>query len=129
MDYLDDLITQMHEKFGIAHKGAPRYLSGKEKSFRITCLREEIDEYEVASTMTDELDALTDLLVFTVGSFHRHGYPIRKAFEAVMAANMGKEIAGEASRSERDFSIDLVKPDGWTGPEETLAALLDERNG
>lgn len=123
-DYLHHGAKSLHAKFGIAYDGPPRHLDADEKQFRLACLIEEAVEYRDAESMVDELDALIDLLVFTAGTLERHGFPIREAFNAVMWANNQKELAGAASASKRDFAIDLVKPDGWTGPEQNLAALL-----
>ena len=124
-DYLHAAVKRMHGKFGLDYSGPPRPLTHEEKTFRVGCLREEISEYQTAGSLVDELDALVDLLVFTVGTLERQGLPVREAFEIVMAANSRKEVAGEADRSKRHFAIDLVKPEGWMAPEPQLQSLLD----
>jgi predicted HAD superfamily Cof-like phosphohydrolase len=112
-----EMVHAMHTKFGINYKGAPRKLDPEEKAFRVTCLEEEVAEYEEAETLEDELDAIIDLMVFAFGTLERQGFPFIAPFREVMMANLRKELAGRASKSKRDFSIDLVKPDGWTAPE------------
>ncbi len=112
-----EMVKAMHEKFGIDYKGKPRHLTLEEKAFRIVCLREEINEYEQAKTLEDELDALIDLNVFLLGTLERHGFPHRRPFMEVMAANLKKKLAKACHIvSKRSFDIDLVKPDGWEAP-------------
>lgn len=108
-----ELVKKMHEKFGIDYAGEPRHLDPEEKAFRVKCLKEEINEYESAVSRSDELDALIDLMVFALGSLERHGYPFLAPFREGMYANLKKELAGEASKSKRNFAIDLIKPEGW----------------
>ena len=110
-------VTDMHRKFGICYEGAPRHLSVEERRFRETCMQEELDEYYLAQTLEDQFDALLDLLVFTIGTMQRQGFPIAAGFDRVMDANMKKQLANSASASKRNFEIDLVKPIGWKAPD------------
>lgn len=119
-------VKKMHDKFGLANNNGPTSLTSEEKAFRIVALREEITEYEDTDELVDEYDALIDLMVFTVGTFERQGFPLQLGFEAVMKRNMMKELAGSNENSKRGFKRDLVKPIGWTGPEGELLDILDE---
>ena len=110
-------VEAMHAKFGIKYTGAPRALSVEERAFREVCLAEELAEYHNATTLEDQFDALLDLLVFTLGTIQRQGFPLESGFNRVMAANMQKELATTALASKRNFQIDLVKPIGWTAPD------------
>lgn len=87
-------------------------------------LREDINTYE---SLAEQLDALVDLSVFTLGTAERQSFPFNKAWERVMEANMNKELAGESSNSKRGFSADLVKSEGWTPPD--IYGLLTKRKG
>jgi predicted HAD superfamily Cof-like phosphohydrolase len=109
-------VGAMAGKFGLNYYGPPRHLSKDEKDFRIVCLQEELDEYIAATTKADEFDALLDLLVFTVGTMLRQGFPILPGFQRVMAANMLKQPAMVRTASKRDFELDLIKPQGWKSP-------------
>lgn len=120
------LVKAMHEKFGLQNDGKPDHLSEEEKKFRIVAMREELTEYENSTELVDEYDALIDLLVFTIGTFERHGFPLQNGFEIVMQKNMQKELAGSSEKSKRGFSRDLVKPEGWTAPEQELQELLNK---
>lgn len=68
---------------------------------------------------------MIDLLVFTVGTFERQGLPLQEGFDAVMQCNMKKNLAGSDENSKRGFKRDLVKPQGWVGPESQLQEILN----
>jgi predicted HAD superfamily Cof-like phosphohydrolase len=118
------LLKTMHRKFGLENTSGPTQLTTEEKQFRIAALREEIQEYEDANDLVKQYDALLDLLVFAVGTLERQGFPLLEGFEAVMEANMAKEL-GQNGNKRGGFKRDLVKPVGWTGPEPKLAAILN----
>jgi len=118
------LVKAMHQKFDLSDAITPTHLSTEEKTFRITAMQEELNEYESATTLVDEYDALLDLIVFAVGTLERQGFPFREGFEIVMKANMAKEL-GSNGEKRGGFKRDLVKPDGWVGPEFELRILLD----
>ncbi len=115
----------MHSKFGLDYLGAPRHLGMSEEQFRSVCLHEELREFDDAVTKADKFDALLDLMVFTIGTMLRMGFPVDAGFQRVMAANMQKQVAMTASASKRDFELDLVKPADWTAPD--LRDLVGER--
>lgn len=130
----DPLITKINEaynKYGLAYNGPPRHLQQDEKMYRISCLREEIEEYNEADTLTDQYDALIDLLVFTVGSLYRHGFPLQEGFNTVMECNLQKVPGNNPHKADKDRAeykgVDLVKPTGWQGPEDQLTQILVER--
>ena len=118
-------VMDMHTKFGLDYLGAPRHLSMSEEQFRSVCLHEELREFDDAVTKADKFDALLDLMVFTIGTMLRMGFPVDAGFQRVMAANMQKQVAMTASASKRDFELDLVKPADWVAP--TLHDLVGER--
>jgi predicted HAD superfamily Cof-like phosphohydrolase len=132
MNNLESKINEAYVKYGLAYDGPPRHLSSEEKMYRISCMREEIEEYNEAWSMTDQYDALIDLLVFTVGSLYRHGFPVQEGFDAVMACNLQKVPGNNPHKKDKDRAeykgIDLVKPAGWLGPEDKLIQILVERS-
>ena len=111
------LIEEMHEKFELQPEVVE--FTPSEKQFRIIAMREEISEYEVATTKADELDALVDLIVFALGTVYRQGFMnvFAEAFGRVMRANLKKKIGSHKKRG--SFERDLVKPEGWTAPDLT----------
>lgn len=122
---MEELIRAMHEKFKLEYDGPPRHLDPEERTFRITAMQEELDEYKSAGRLVDQYDALLDLLVFTLGTLYRQGFPTSPGFQAVMRANMNKKLGSNGAKR-GGFKRDLVKPEGWIGPETSLTAILNE---
>ncbi len=102
-------VRAMHHKFNIVNLP----FSKEEKQFRIAAMQEELNEYIEATEPADELDALVDLLVFTLGTVDRQGWShvLDEAFRRVMHSNMTKEIGKNQKRG--NFQLDLVKPEGF----------------
>lgn len=110
----------MHEKFGISGiklKEHPQSLSEEEREFRIVCLNEEVQEFEDAVTLEEEIDAMIDLTVFALGTLERMGVHFQPHWNEVRRANMAKELCQSASESKRNFAIDLKKPKDWVAPD------------
>lgn len=109
-------VKGMHTQFGITNEDLPTF-SQEEKTFRITAMLEEIEEYAYAETIDDELDAIIDLIVFALGTLERQGLlPIaEKSFNRVMVANCNKKLGPNTKRG--SFALDLVKPERWTAPQ------------
>lgn len=109
-------VAAMHRHFEMEGPNTPQPLPPEEKEFRLACMREEIDEYEDAETMEDELDALIDLCVFALGAANKHGFHrFAEGFQRVIKANM-KKVAekGAIERGGKQHGqIDLRKPEGW----------------
>lgn len=106
------LIKEMHAKFNI--NDGQVVFTEREKKFRIAALREEIDEYEEAEVLEDELDALVDLSVFLFGTVERMGFAdvFDEAYLRVMESNMQKILGPNNKRG--SFSLDLQKPADFT---------------
>lgn len=122
----DNILMQqlkaMHNHFELEKVESPRELGNEESTFREVAMQEELDEYIHASDLVSKYDALLDLLVFTVGTMERHGFPLQPGFDEVMRCNMAKQVGQNAKRG--GFKNDLVKPAGWTGPEQKLQTIL-----
>ena len=116
--FIED-IEEFHDKFNHTYQDYTRPLTRNEKAFRITCLREEIREYEESENLEEELDALVDLVYFALGTAYRHGFDFKEAWKRVHAANMRKIRAGTASESKRGSNLDIIKPKNWKKPDLT----------
>ncbi len=82
-----------------------------------TELREAIE----ANDLTEQLDALIDILVVTIGAIHSAGFDGEGAWNEVMRTNFAKiDPATSKVRKREDGKV--LKPEGWTAPE--LAPFL-----
>ena len=88
-------------------------------------IKEEIQELEDSRTRTDDLDALIDILVVTIGAIHSAGFDGEAAWQEVMRSNFAKidPVSGKIRKRE-DGKI--LKPDGWTPPDLAPFAKLPE---
>lgn len=82
-------------------------------------IREETDELEEAiqdNDKVEQLDALVDILVVTVGAIRAAGWDGEAAWEEVMNTNFAKIDATTGKVRKRDDGK-VLKPEGWKAPE------------
>ena len=126
-DLIED-VEEFHKKYGLEYKDPiSRHLSPEEKEFRIRCLNEEIREYMEATTLTEELDAILDLVYFAIGTAYRHGFSFYDGWKEVHRSNMSKIRATKREDSKREFELDVIKPEGWEPPNLKEAVENEEK--
>jgi predicted HAD superfamily Cof-like phosphohydrolase len=89
-----------------------------EKQYELYCnlISEEFNELIASNTKQDDLDALIDILVVTVGALHSLGVDAEGAWNEVMRTNFAKiDSATGKVRKREDGKV--LKPEGWTPPE------------
>ena len=87
---------------------------------------EESKELDVALANNDrveQLDALIDILVVTIGAIHSGGFDAEGAWKEVMRTNFAK-IDSETGKVRKREDGKVLKPVGWTPPE--LAQFIKE---
>lgn len=105
-------------------------LSDAELDISVRCLTEEVNEFEDAHNNGDiigAIDGAVDLLYFGIGVLYKLGLTdedIGAVCSAVHSANMEKK-KGVNERRGDGTAADAVKPEGWVGPEERIAGILD----
>ena len=90
--------------------------------FRLNFLKEELRELEESVIEADAegvVDALIDLCVVAIGTLDLYGVDSEKAWDEVHRANMAKKVGIKASRPNPLGLPDLIKPEGWTGPDHS----------
>ena len=127
-DWVDD-INKMHAKFGV-HDWLANQLEdpsdeGREKlkkflDFRLRFLDEELNETKAAAMLDynakEVVDGLIDLCVVAIGTLDAFGVDAHKAWDEVLRANMDKEPGVKPTRPNPLGLPDLIKPEGWKGP-------------
>ena len=112
-------VKDFHEKFGVPMHSTPTILDTETFNFRYKFMKEELDEF-VASYIDGDLegmaDALIDLVYVAQGTALMMGLPWSPLWEEVQRANMNKVRATDASQSKRGSALDVIKPEGWVGP-------------
>ena len=82
---------------------------------------EEVKELYVALENNDrveQLDALIDILVVTIGAIHSAGFDAEGAWKEVMSTNFAK-IDKETGMVRKREDGKILKPTGWTAPNLT----------
>lgn len=118
-------ISDMHRKFGV-NKRVAELISENPKSlieflrFRLDFLQEEIDETRdkglLARNPEEIVDGLVDLVVVAIGTADAFSIDFNEAWNRVHNANMAKEPGIKPERPNPHGFPDLIKPDGWVGP-------------
>ena len=87
----------------------------------LNLIDEEHDELKQAiaeDDMTEQLDALIDILVVTIGAIHSAGFDGEGAWKEVMSTNFAK-IDRETGKVRKREDGKVLKPVGWKAPELT----------
>ena len=77
---------------------------------------QELKEAVDADDLTEQLDALIDILVVTIGAIHSAGFDAEGAWKEVMKTNFAK-IDRETGKVRKREDGKVLKPVGWVPPE------------
>ena len=75
----------------------------------------ELHQAVLANDEVEQLDALIDILVVTIGAIHSAGFDSEAAWKEVMATNFAK-IDRETGKVRKREDGKVLKPQGWTAP-------------
>jgi predicted HAD superfamily Cof-like phosphohydrolase len=109
------------EKFMRACDQTVNEVNYQQKMLYVRLIEEEFNELKTANSEIDELDALIDILVVTVGAIHSMGADGEGAWKEVMRTNFAK-IDKETGKVRKREDGKVLKPIGWQPPE--LAPFL-----
>lgn len=76
----------------------------------------EFDQALLDNDRVEQLDALIDILVVTIGALHSGGFDAEEAWKEVMRTNFAK-IDHETSKVRKREDGKVLKPLGWTAPD------------
>jgi predicted HAD superfamily Cof-like phosphohydrolase len=82
----------------------------------ITEEHQELLEATLAEDQVEQLDALIDILVVTIGAIHSMGADAEGAWKEVMTTNFAK-IDHDTGRVRKREDGKVLKPVGWKAPE------------
>ena len=107
------------EKFMRACDQSVEDLNADQFYLYVNLIKEEVEELAVALSNDDRLetlDALTDILVVTIGAIHSMVADAEGAWKEVMATNFAK-IDRETGKVRKREDGKVLKPVGWVSPE------------
>jgi len=114
-------MNYMHAHYGVhaAMKKLTKEQLQEFLKFRFRFLQEELNEGNKAideGHAEEIVDSLIDLVVVAVGTLDLLDVDFDRAWDEVLKANMNKEVGIKASRPNPLGLPDLIKPEGWVGP-------------
>jgi predicted HAD superfamily Cof-like phosphohydrolase len=84
----------------------------------------ELHQAVLANDEVEQLDALIDILVVTIGAIHSAGFDAESAWKEVMSTNFAK-IDKKTGKVIKREDGKVLKPDGWTPP--NLKPFLEKK--
>jgi len=87
-----------------------------QKMLYIKLIEEEFNELKDAESAVDELDALIDILVVTIGAIHSAGFDAEGAWKEVMRSNFAK-IDPDSGKVRKREDGKVLKPLNWQPPQ------------
>ena len=107
------------EKFMRACDQSVGELNAEQYKLYLALMDEEWKELKAALLMEDrveQLDALLDFIVVTIGAIHSGGFDGEGGWREVMATNLAK-IDRETGKVRKREDGKVLKPVGWTAPD------------
>ncbi len=106
------------EKFMKACEQTTEGWNQEQFNLYVNLIKEELDELKVAINDCDPeeiVDALTDILVVTIGAAHSMGADVEGAWKEVMRTNFAK-IDKDTGKVRKREDGKVLKPVGWQPP-------------
>jgi len=106
------------EKFMVACDQTVDQNNQNQFDLYLKLIKEEVDELQTAVDSNDkieQLDALIDILVVTIGAIHSMGADAEGAWKEVMKTNFAK-IDKETGKVRKREDGKVLKPIGWSPP-------------
>lgn len=111
------------EKFMKACDQTVGEVNYQQKQLYFKLIEEEFNELKSAGSAVDELDALIDILVVTIGAIHSAGFDAEGAWKEVMRSNLSK--IGEDGKVRKREDGKVLKPTGYSPPQ--LAPFITKK--
>lgn len=106
------------EKFMVACDQTVDSYNEHQFNLYVNLIREELQELNVAIDDQDnveQLDALVDILVVTIGAIHSMGSNCQGAWDEVMNTNFAK-IDSQTGKVKKRDDGKVLKPENWQAP-------------
>ena len=115
------------EKFMRASDQSVGEINEEQYKLYLDLMKEEWDELQVALDNNDrveQLDALLDFIVVTIGAIHSGGFDGEGGCREVIGTNLAK-IDKETGKVRKREDGKVLKPQGWTPPNFCLLYTSD----
>jgi predicted HAD superfamily Cof-like phosphohydrolase len=122
LDVAQSAVSDFSRLFDLPVSDFPHKLTGERVELRAKWMSEEIEEFRGADDISDQLDAIADLIYYALGVFVEMGVDGGRVFEFVHEANMAKLRPGKEPIYDSDRKV--LKPEGWFPPKERIRQWL-----
>jgi predicted HAD superfamily Cof-like phosphohydrolase len=120
-------VREFHARFGHPYSDKPVFMARERAAARCSWMREEIQEFLDAPDITEQADAMIDLIYFALGTLAEIGVPPDEIFEIVHTANMAKLWPDGKPRYKPDGKT--LKPEGWEDPYPKVRKVIRQLTG
>ena len=121
-----DDVKEFHAQFGHPVREAPTLLTAERAAARASWMQEEVAEFLAASTVSEQADAMIDLIYFAVGTMVEMGVRPETLFDIVHRANMTKLWPDGKPRFRDDGKT--VKPPTWVDPDDAIREEIERQS-
>jgi hypothetical protein len=123
--WVDD-VNKMYDKYGMfdwvkMNKDNKSLMVNflKHRIDHITEEKKELDDALATENAEEIVDAMIDICVLSIGTLQLFGVDAKKAWDEVLKANIAKERGIKSTRPNPFGLPDLIKPEGWKGPDHS----------
>jgi len=121
-----DDVKEFHAQFGHPVREAPALLTAERAAARASWMQEEVAEFLAAQTVSEQADAMIDLIYFAIGTMVEMGVRPEALFDIVHRANMTKLWPDGKPRFRDDGKT--VKPPTWVDPDDAIREEIERQS-
>lgn len=125
MNHQWEQVKEFHEKFGHPISDTPRMLDKERSLARYHWMLEELNEFIASPDITEQADAMIDLMYFALGTLVEMGIKPDPLFDIVQNANMSKLWSDGKPHYNAENKV--IKPEGWEDPHPRLEAEIERQ--
>lgn len=112
-------VKAFHEAYSSPVRNKPGKLSAERVKKRKKWMEEELNEFNKASTIEDQADAMIDTIYLALGTLVEMGIKPESLFQIVHEANMNK-LWPDGKPRYRKSDGKVIKPPDWKDPQPRI---------
>lgn len=112
-------VVEFHQAYSVPRQDKPTLLTRDRVAKRAKWMEEEIEELRQAQTLTEQADAMIDLIYLALGTLVEMGVKPQRLFDIVHHANMSK-LWQDGKPRYRESDGKVIKPPTWQDPDPLL---------
>ena len=125
LDIAWNKVKDFHKTFSLPLSDSPCILDSKRVASRYKWMLEELDEFKEATTLTEQADAMIDLIYYALGTMVEMGVEPNEIFELVHEANMKKKWDDGLVYFNDDEKV--IKSQNWISPNNEISKIINEQ--